>query len=231
MTQSMPAIAGLIELMVWLSPSFPVGSFAYSHGLEWAAGTGQITDRATAQAWLSDLLAHGGPRNDVIILGAARRATVHRDADALVEANDLALALAGSRERLTETSQQGNAFMATARAAWPSDAIVWARDTLTGDVAYPVAVGIAAAGRGLPADTLAAGYLAAVTGSLVSALVRLSVIGQTDGQRILAALAPAMSESAARCPTQTLDDIGGAAFMSDIAAIAHETHDTRLFRS
>jgi urease accessory protein len=28
-----------------------------------------------------------------------------------------------------------------------------------------------------------------------------------------------------------LDDLGGAAFLSDIAAMAHETQETRLFRS
>ena len=74
-------------------------------------------------------------------------------------------------------------------------------------------------------------FLMAFVAALVSAAVRLGPIGQTDGQRITAALIPAVREAAAQADTATLDDLGGAAFRSDIASHRHETQYTRLFRS
>lgn len=220
-----------LQLQLWLSPAFPVGSFAYSHGLEWAVGTGRVHDRATAQGWVGDLLAHGGPRNDAILLAEAWRAARARDGTRLAACNDLALALAGGRERYLEASAQGNAFVTTIRAAWPSPEFEHAASAFTGDVAYPVAVGAAAAASGHSLASTLRAFLAALCSNLVSALVRLSVIGQTDGQRVLAALAPAIEAQAAFACASTLDDLGAAAFVSDIAALAHETQETRMFRT
>ncbi len=220
-----------MALQVWLSPGFPVGSFAYSHGLEWAAGTGRIHDRATAASWLADLTEHGGLRNDAILLAIACRAAIRGDWAALVDANELALALAGSRERLLETLTQGNAFQRAITGAWDNTSVAAAREALAGDTAYPIAVGAACAAYGIaPRDALRA-FLAAAAGNLTSALVRLAVIGQSDAQRVIAGLLPLLETLSAEAEFANLDDIGGAAFLSDIAAMAHETQDTRLFRS
>lgn len=218
------------ELQLWLSPSFPVGSFAYSHGLEWAVGSRLVHDRTSALDWLCDLMDHGTLRNDAIVLHVAWRAARERDCIALRRVNELALALCGSRERYLETTLQGNAFVATIKAAW-SDVLDDAFVPFDGDVAYAVAVGAVAGSSGVALSVTLNAYLAALTQNLVSALVRMSVIGQTDGQRILAALLPKLKLLAGRAATLGLDDLGGAAFMSDFAAMAHETQDTRLFRS
>lgn len=220
-----------LQLQLWLSPAFPVGSFAYSHGLEWAAATGRVHDRRSAQGWISDLLAHGGARNDAILLAEAWRAAHNADDIRLATSNDLALALAGGRERHLETSAQGNAFVTTVRAAWSTPAFERATEAFSGDVAYPVAVGAAAAAAGVPLETTLRAFLVSLSSNLVSALVRLSVIGQTDGQRVLAALAPSIVAQAGFAATSALDDLGGAAFVSDIAALAHETQETRMFRT
>lgn len=220
-----------IQLQLWLSPSFPVGSFAYSHGLEWAAGQGLVRDRGTAAAWLEQLFQAGTLRNDAILLAASWRAARAADHHTLSEINELALALAGSRERHLETTAQGNAFLTTVKAAWSSDAVRAAAAPLSGDVAYPVAVGAMTAATDIALGATLKAYLAAIASSLVSALVRLSVIGQTDGQRVLADLSGAIEQCATAADASTLDDLGGAAFLSDIAAIAHETQETRMFRT
>ena len=66
---------------------------------------------------------------------------------------------------------------------------------------------------------------------MVSAGVRLIPLGQTDGQRTLAALAATIAATAERAAGTALDDVGSAAFRADLASMRHETQYTRLFRS
>lgn len=219
-----------LPLLIWFSPAFPVGAFAYSHGLEWAVEAGDVRDAATLQDWLSALLQHGGARNDAIVFGNAWRAASHSDRVALAAINALALALAGSRERLLETTSQGNAFVTAARAAWPC-AELDAGVLPAGDIACPVAAACACAGHGIALRPALQAFTLGFVSSLVSAAVRLGPIGQTDGQRVLAALLPQVCALAAEAEDATLDDVGGCAFIADIAAMRHETQYSRLFRS
>jgi urease accessory protein len=232
---------GFLPLMVWLSPSFPVGAFAYSHGIEWVVEAGDIKDAATLESWLDDLLAHGGPWSDAVLLACAHRAAERGDQAALAEVTELAAAFAPSKERRLETLKQGEAFLQAVRAAWPCAAL----DLLSTSpqrgkgrgeeagtaVAFPVAVGVTAAGHGIAlAETLEAFLLALVT-NLVSAAVRLVPLGQTEAAQTVARLTPNVRAIAARAAAATLDDLGGAALRSDIASMRHETQHTRLFRS
>lgn len=235
-TAPYPAAAGgeglpAVALLAWLSPSFPVGSFAFSHAIEWAVEAGDVQDLASVVSWVGSLLEHGGARNDAIVLANAWRALRNGDLAGLAAANDLTIALAGSRERRLETTAQGNAFMTAVVAAWDAPGIVPARDALAGDVAYPVAVAIAAAAHDVPLAATIEAFCLAVVQNLISASIRLNAIGQTDGQRAIAALLPMTQELARNAQCASLDDLGGATFRSDIAALRHETQYTRLFRS
>ncbi len=210
---------GLLTLAQWLSPAFPVGAFAYSHGLETAIQSGRVTTPEELQLWLSDLLHHGSGRNDCILLRAAYASA---NSAALAYVNATALAFCASAERRMETELQGDAFCQTTAAIWGSD--------LSG-LAYPVAVGAAAARLELDLTLTAGLYLQAFTSNLVSAAVRLVPLGQTAGQAVLAALAPDCTKIARDTQHSTLDDLQGSAFLSDIAAITHETLQPRIFRS
>jgi urease accessory protein len=214
-----------------LSPTFPVGAFAYSHGLEWAAERGWVRDRSGLELWLGDLLAHGGPANDMIFLKHSAEAAAGHRLAGLAELNELACAFQPSAERRLETIQQGNAFLQLMTAAWPFDELGAIVARLTPDVAYPVAVGIGVAGHGIALDQALHAYGMAFVANIVSAAIRLSLIGQTDGQRVIAALMPPLLHAARRAAASSLDDLGGAAFRADIASAAHETQYTRLFRS
>ncbi len=213
----------LLKLLTWLSPAFPTGAYAYSHGLEWAVQDGDVTNEATATTWLRDVLHHGAGRTDAILLRHAHRANT---AEALQEVADLAAAAQPSAERRLETLAQGTAF-ALAAAVWGAPLLA----ALDGEVAYPVALGALAAAQGVAEDAAAAGLLHAFTANLVSAAVRLVPLGQTAGLRIQATLAPDIATIAAATANATLDEIGGACFRSDIAAMRHETQYTRLFRT
>jgi urease accessory protein len=224
-------MAAHLPLMVWLSPSFPVGAFAYSHGLEWAFESGDLHDAETLRDWLDALVCHGSLRNDLILFACAARAVEKGDDGALAEIAELALALANSAERRLETVTQGNAFVAALRAAWPCAAIERLKQVWPGDVAYPVAVATASAGHGLPLLASLEAYGLAFVANLVSASVRLGIVGQTDGQKLTAGLVPAMQAAAAAAEPATLDDLGGCALRSDLASLRHETQYSRLFRS
>src|SRR5271168_1289586 len=86
--------ASVARLLAWLSPAFPTGGFAYSHGIEWVVEAGEISDGATLRAWLTDLLTLGAVRSDAILLRQACRPGV--DFVALAE---LAAAAVAARER------------------------------------------------------------------------------------------------------------------------------------
>ncbi len=133
------------RLMLWLSPAFPVGAFAYSHGVEWAAQAGWVKDRGTLEAWLVDLVRHGGFRNDLILIARAADAVRRGDMAGLDEINALALALQPSAERRLETAQQGTSFLGTIAAAWTAPGLDGLGERLGGEIAYPVAVGVAVA--------------------------------------------------------------------------------------
>ena len=220
----------VLPLLAWLSPAYPVGAYAYSHGLEWAAEAGAVTDEASLAAWLVDILERGAGHNDAILLAAAYQAATAGDHAMLVEVNDLALALAPSQELRLETRQQGRSFLDATLAAWPAALLSPLAQHLD-EVAYPVAVGLAAGAHRLPLPPTLEAFLLAFMQNLVSAALRLTPIGQTGGTRVLAGLAPAVAALAEAIPDLTLDDIGGATFRADLGSFLHETQYTRLFRS
>ncbi len=223
--------AALYRLMTWLTPCFPVGAFSYSHGLEWAIDRGTIRTTAQLGDWIGTLLRHGSGRNDAILCAAAWRAVSAADWPALRDLAELALALAPTAERHLETRQQGRAFASAIAAGWPCAAMTRLIALTEEEIAYPIAVGTAAAGHGLALPETLGGYLHAFASTLVSVGLRLIPLGQTDGQRLLAALEPAVATTAAEAAQCDVEDLGSAALLADIASMNHETQYSRLFRS
>ena len=222
---------GTLPLLAWLSPAFPVGSFAYSHGIEWAFEAGDVTDAKSTESWIADLIECGGPWSDAVLLACAHRAASTKEHDILRVVSEFAVALAPSKERRLETVAQGEAFMNTVSAAWPNKTLEKIASAIGSEVAYPVAVGVASAAHDIPLRVTLESYLLAVAANFVSAAVRLIPLGQTDGTKIVANLTPLVREIASRAEKATLDDVGGAAIRSDIASTKHETQYSRLFRS
>jgi urease accessory protein len=209
--------SGLLTLVQWLSPAFPVGSFAYSHGLEWAIAAGEVASAEMARDWIATILAEGAGRTDAMLLVAALD-----PASDPVALGALAEALAASRERWIETMEQGRALALTVSA-------LTGRDTPA--LPYPVALGLAAQGLGVAPDQVAALYLQAFATTLMLAAVRFVPLGQTEGQRMLAELQPLIRRMAAEAAVAGIDDIGSGAIRGDLAAMRHETMDVRIFRT
>jgi urease accessory protein len=221
----------LYRLMAWLSPAYPVGAFSYSSGLEWAVEAGDVADAATLDHWLAAVIGQGSGFGDAVLFVHAHRAAAAGDDAALRAVAQFAVALVPSKERFLETTAQGRAFLDATRAAWPCAALERLAASGEGPFAYPVAVAAAAAGHGIALEPAVAAFLQAIAANLVSAGVRLVPLGQTDGQRVLAALEQPIAIAAARALATPLDELGGAVFRADIASMRHETQYTRLFRS
>ena len=142
------------------------------------------------------MIGNGGGFCDAMLLVHAYRATAGNDDQALKDVAELAAAFAPSKERFLETTAQGRAFIEATQAAWPCVALSRLAATWEGPLAYPVAVGMAAAGHDIPLEAALTAFLHAVAANLVSAGVRLVPLGQTDGQRVLASLEPVIATTA-----------------------------------
>ncbi|MFL4990591.1 MAG: urease accessory protein UreF [Microvirga sp.] len=226
-----PLVSGeeqvILPLFAWLSSSYPVGCYAYSHTLEWAVATGDVTNEETLVAWLTDMMTLGFGRNDAILLSHAYRSVDADDMTTLEVVNELALALSPSAELFLEMSQQGRSFLDATLAAWPSPRLI----PLEGDVAFPVAIGMAAAAHHVALPMTSEAYLFGLVQTLVSAAIRLAPIGQTAGIRACSALAATVQAVARQAIELSLDDIGASTFRADLGSFHHENHYTRLFRS
>lgn len=206
-----------LTLIQWLSPAFPTGAFAYSHGLERVISLGDVTDAASLLAWLRNILHFGTGWQDAVLLTQAL--APNADHDAL---DALAHALQPSTERLQESREQGAAL---ARMV----------SNLTGRALparlLPIAVGQAARPLNLPPAEVAQLYLQGFLGNLCTIATRHVPLGQTDGQSTLSHLLPDIHALGLRAAGASLDDLGSCTLAADLAAFQHETMDVRIFRT
>jgi len=220
----------LYKLLTWTSPSYPTGAFSYSHGLEWAVEEGSVRDADTLVDYVDAVVARGGGWIDAVLF--ARAYECAHDAAAFDEIADLAAAFRGSAETALESQQQGAAFLAVTRKAWPHAALdAFAERHGDFPIAHSIAMALACAAHAIAGEPALSAWLHATAANLVSAGVRLIPLGQTDGQIATARLAPRIEAIAADALTTPLEDLGTAAPLLELCSIRHETQYTRLFRS
>jgi urease accessory protein len=207
----------LLLLLNWMSPAFPIGSFAYSHGLETAIVGNEITTQSDVESWIADLITQGSGWNDAVLFAQCWN-------DESAELNELALSVASSSERYLETTQLGRSF---AIAASVFTSVKFA----DGDLAYPIAAGLACKNMGVDQHSALLAFLQGFAAAQVSVAVRLVPLGQTAGLHVLKNLMPIISETANRAAIATLDDLGSCTLLADIAAMNHEHLQPRIFRT
>ena len=226
--------SGLLRLLAWLSPSFPVGAYAYSHGAEAGVESGRIFNRETATDWISFVLEFGSGRADADLFVGAYLAAEQNAVDKFVEVSSMADALKGTAELGLESRAQGQAFLDAVQGAWPDQRLeqfcVALKDAGVSP-SYATAVAAAAAFAGVGMQAALGAYLHGFGANIASAIVRLAPLGQSDGQKIIAALEPVVERALANALERDPGDIGSAAFMVDWMSMKHETQYSRLFRS
>ena len=208
-------------LSALFSPSFPIGAFSYSHGLEAAIAASLVVDTKTAEKWIKTCLVSGSGRNDAIIFAHAWRA----EPDKREELNEIAFALCASAERDQEMRELGASFRDITTRVY--------RVSVTDmqSMAYPVMAGVAT--RQLHCELLLSlvFFLQSFANNLISVAVRAVPLGQSEGQGILYRLIPWIEQLANETINASLDQIGGHAFLADHMAIKHETMETRIYRT
>ena len=211
-----PTDSKLVTVMQWLSPAFPIGGFAYSHGLEWAINKGYVSNREEFQKWISDLLEYGSLKNDAILIKLVLQGSDPK------EINELAMALCPASERLSETQLQGGAFCKIMREVWSLE---------IDDLTLPIALALAAKNESIDQNLVVPAYLHSFCSNLISVAMRLIPIGQTDGQKTLRELSPLISDSVRAVAKSDKDDLGSACFLSDVSAMQHEYLQPRVFKT
>ncbi|MEP4197797.1 MAG: urease accessory protein UreF [Aliishimia sp.] len=206
-------------LAQWMSPAFPVGAFAFSHGLEAVIEAGEVDTANALQEWLTALLQNGSAANDAVFVSHGYRAQTAND---LKDLTDLCIGFCSSAGRVLETREQGASFARTLRKI---------DDHNLPDLPYPIAVGHAAALYGLPLPATLRFFLHGFVANLISAAVRRVPLGQTEGQRVLSALHPVIETTAESIQSKSLDDLTNTCFAADIAAMQHETLYSKTFRT
>ena len=210
-------MTALLTIVQWLSPAFPTGAFAYSHGLERMIAAGDVSDAQSFEQWLTNILHHGAGWQDAVLLTHALATDAdHGALDAL------ARALAPSAERLQESREQGAALARmvsglTGRALPPR--------------MLPITLGEAASSLALPPGQVAQLYLQNFASNLCTIATRHIPLGQTEGQAVLAKLIPEIDLLGTWAALASLDDLGSCALAADLAAFQHETQDVRIFRT
>jgi urease accessory protein len=219
-----------LRLQSWLSPTFPNGAYSYSHGLEWAAEAGHVYDRSSLVDWLEADLCYGSGRNEAVFFTEAYRCAIDDDRAKLMRVAEVAAASRGTSEFALESSQQATACLNTLRQVW-FDQILDFLSEMQFQPVLAVVLGARSAKERIPARVALPAFLHSYVANLVTAGVRLIPLGQTDGQRAIAELENAVLFASAQGRCATLDDLGSAGIMVELASIAHETQYTRLFRS
>lgn len=228
------AEAALYDLMTWMSPSWPIGAFAHSSGLEWAVDETLVNDRASVREWIEALLTEGPLHNDTVIFVHAWRAAMANDKDRVGEIAILACAAQTSRERMVESAAQGGAFRRIALSIAATSRFGDLLDGVADDeLAYPVAAAVQFACHDIPLRPALTAWLHGAVANLVSAAQRLVPLGQTDGQLVIRDLRQAVFASVetgiALEEGDPFEEMGGCSLLADLGCMAHETQYTRLF--
>ena len=221
----------LARLLRLASPVLPVGAFSYSQALEWAVEAGTVKDAASAQTWIVDALTLTMARCEAPVLMRLMTAWQTRNLPALQHWNDFFLASREGAELRAETLQMGRAMrtLISRSNEFPTSTCDWL-DAIE-EPTYPTAFAAAIADWQIEPRAAMTAYLWSWAENQVVAAMKLVPLGQTDGQRLLAALIDMLPATLDSIFAIDDDDIGTLAHGFAIASAQHETQYSRLFRS
>ena len=217
-----------LRLMQLVSPALPIGGFTYSQGLEYAVEAGWVTDVTSLQDWLLGLVEDGLTYLEIPVLARLYQACAAKDTEALATWGRYLLAARETRELRLEEQQRARALTRLLIELDIPEARHW-RDVMQHCQGAPYA--LASVRWGVPLQEAALGLAWSWLENMVAAAIKLIPLGQTDGQRVLLALAEALPRAVQTGLQLHDDELGASAPCLALASSLHETQYTRLFRS
>ena len=199
-------------LQVWFSSSFPIGSYAYSHGLEALIDDKKIKNNNDVKEFLDALLFYGTLRNDYIFIKSIYKGD---------EINQLILASASSKERQIEMIDMGNSFRKIMKDSWEL--------SLPENTSFIYCLAKAGLHFNIKFDDLIKFYLQSFISNLINVCVKHIPMSQKDGQSLNVIFINQIQEFLSHSDKLTLKDIGTTFFIGDIYAIKHENLDSRIY--
>ena len=199
-------------LQVWFSSSFPIGSYAYSHGLEALIDDKKIKNNNDVKEFLDALLFYGTLRNDYIFMKSIYKGE---------EINELILASASSKERQIEMIDMGNSFRKIMKDSWEL--------SLPENTSFIYCLAKAGLHFNIKFDDLIKFYLQSFISNLINVCVKHIPMSQKDGQSLNVIFINQIQEFLSHSDKLTLKDIGTTFFIGDIFAIKHEYLDSRIY--
>ena len=201
-------------LQTWFSPSFPIGSYSFSHGLEALIDDKLISNKQDILDYLNCILFYGTCKNDIILIKYAYQGN---------DLNDFAFSLCPSKERKIESLEMGNAFRKILKDSWDYELPI--------NTAYPICIGKAANHFQIPLNLTMISFLQSFISNLVNVCVKHIPIGQKIGQDCIVNSLKLVKKIVKISNKYSLDDIGGICFNSDIYSIKHERLLTRVYKT
>ena len=201
-------------LQIWFSPSFPIGSYSFSHGLEALIDDKLIANKQDILNFLNCILLYGTCKNEIILIKYAYQGS---------DLNDFAFSLCPSKERKIESLEMGNAFRKILKDSWDYELPI--------NTAYPICIGKAANHFQIPLNLTMISFLQSFISNLVNVCVKHIPIGQKIGQDCIVNSLKSVKKIVKKSDKYSLDDIGGICFNSDIYSIKHERLLTRVYKT
>jgi len=222
---------GLTRLLQLASPTLPVGAYSYSGGLESAIEDGIVTDARTAETWIRDVLKFNLGSFEAPLLSRMMTALAAEDFVALARWNTLFRSGRETAELRTETLQMGHALVTLLK-----DLPFCRVDAIEklygiGALTYPAVYAFAGHHMQVERGAALVGYLWSWLENQVMAALKAVPLGQSAGQRMLAAVGAELPEVAQRATQLDDDELTNFAPGLAIASSRHETQYSRLFRS
>ena len=224
-------LSDLHTVLTWFSPSYPVGSYAYSHGLEYAVEEGLVKDPDTLLNWVRDLLFFGTGYNDSIIINSIYDSVAGDNCVEFDYISQIANAIKPTKEIALESYQVGVSFRNILMDVYSNSNLTFYLNRLDDCITYPSVVGVAGGIFEVEKNLLLHGYLHAFTSNILSAALRIMPIGQTEIQKIIFQMKGNVEEMTNKSLGLSLSDLGSSVFISEWASSKHQNQYTRLFRS
>ena len=206
MFQLQPTDPRLRRLAACLSRSYPAGPAGDGRDMERAIERGSVHDAETLRTWVAALVTHGRGWTDAVIFSRAWWAVQEETDEALGQIAELSAVVVAARDRRAESCIQGDAFVAARERSWSCPALARLRSAWDGSIAYPVAVGVTAAGHGIPLDAALATTLRTYVTNLAAAGALLLPLELEERDRLVRELLPVVADVTLRASRAPLDD-------------------------